>query len=410
MTVCIDFPTTPGAFDPTVDTSVSRDFVTKLSASGAALDYSTYIGGGEGHGIAVDSAGNAYVAGVVGLDFPTTSGAFQDTADGGSSFVTKLDASGSSLVYSSRLGGPFPSGGDMALDIAVDESGSAYVTGIRNSQDFPTTPGAFQTTGDGNVFVTKFNATGSELVYSTYLGGNAGEDGFGIAVDNAGNAYVTGDTYSSDFPTTPGAYRTTPDPDIGGVFVTKLNATGSALVYSTYLGGSNSDIGLDIAVDALGIAYVVGLTASADFPVVNAVQPVPGGGSCFNPGGGRPPMPPRPRPCSDAFVTQLNAAGSALLSSTYLGGAGDDEGRAVAVDAAGNATSPAIPSQPTSPPLTRCSLASAAFEMPLSQSSVGALWRLPLQARPSRSLQRQRQQVKWVLQSAIPTTWAVGAT
>jgi len=188
----------------------------------------------------------------------------------------------------------------------------------------PTTFGAFQTTfagGPSNAIVTKLNAAGSALVYSTYLSGSGGDNGLGIAVDSAGSAYVTGVT-NGNFPTTPGAFQTTFSGGPNDAFVAKLNATGSALVYSTYLGGSGNEEGSSIAVDSVGSAYVTGATSSTDFPTTaGAFQMTFGGGS------------------GDAFVTKLNAAGSALLYSTYLGGNGLvlDTGSAIAVDSAGSA-------------------------------------------------------------------------
>lgn len=221
------------------------------------------------------------------------------------------------LIYSTYLGG---SGNDEPFGIAVDASGSVYVTGITTSTDFPITPGAVQTTfaGDREVFISKLNPNGTALVYSTYLGGSASDSGQNIAVDAAGNAYITGRTYSDNFPVTPGAVQTT----FGGssdVFVTKLNAAGSALVYSTYLGGTGHDYGLGIAIDSAGEAYVTGFTASADFPTTaGAFQTVYGGNN-------------------DGFISKLNAAGSSLVYSTFLGGSGGDNGTAITVDSAGNA-------------------------------------------------------------------------
>ena len=189
------------------------------------------------------------------------------------------------LSYSTYLGG---SSIDVGRGIAVDSSGNAYVAGITSSWDFPITPGAFQTTCSGcsggtqHVFVTKLNPTGSALVYSTYLGGTNNDSGLGIALDASGGAYVTGITYSSDFPTTPGAFQATCGGGCSGyadAFVTKLNPTGSALVYSTYLGGTGSDEGQGIAVDTLGDTYVTGGTLSSDFPTTpGAFQTTCGGG------------------------------------------------------------------------------------------------------------------------------------
>ena len=305
-------------------------FVTKLNSTGSALIYSTYLGGTEtevGFGIAVDSAGNAYVTGsTFSTDFPTAN-AFQSTNGGVSEredgFVSKLNAAGSALVYSTYLGG---SRNDRSREIAVDSAGNAYVTGQTFSTDFPIA-NAFQgTKGSGNnydVFVTKLNAAGSALVYSTYLGGSSYDSARGIAVDSAGNAYLTGDTASDNYPTA-NAFQGARGGDIDA-FVTKLNAAGSALVYSTYLGGGGTssfvfaESGSGIAVDSAGNAYVTGGTDSTDFPTTNAFQSTIGGGE------------------SDAFVTKFNAAGSALVYSTYLGGSGGDFGGGIAVDFAGDA-------------------------------------------------------------------------
>jgi hypothetical protein len=329
ITSSSDFPTTPGALQTTfaggpVGNAVDA-FVSKLNADGSALVYSTYLGGGyvdEGAGIAVDASGNAYVIGRTGSsDFPTTAGAFQTTFGGGlfDAFISKLNAEGSALLYSTYLGG---SGSEAGYGIAVDVSGNAYVTGFTQSSNFPTTPGAFQTTlrGGAGAFITKLNAGGSALVYSTYLGGSAAEAGNGIAVDVSGNAYVTGFTQSSNFPTTPGAFQTKFGGGPEDTFVSKLSTDGSALLYSTYLGGSGDDESLGISVDASENAYVTGGTSSSDFPTtLGSFQTSFGGGPV------------------DAFVSKLNASGSALLYSTYLGGSDYDAGFALAVDASGDA-------------------------------------------------------------------------
>jgi hypothetical protein len=221
------------------------------------------------------------------------------------------------LFYSTYLGG---SSFDEGIGIAVDSGGDAYVTGVTDSINFPTTPGAFQTSlsGGRNAFVTKLNPTGSALVYSTYLGGSSFDQGYGVAVDSGGDAYVTGFTESSNFPTTSGAFQTSL-PGFANAFVTKLNPSGSGLVYSTYLGGSSVDEGFGIAVDSGGNAYVTGVTESANFPTT------PGAFQTSLPGAG------------NAFVTKLNPAGSALVYSTYLGGSTFEEGFGIAVDSGGNA-------------------------------------------------------------------------
>jgi hypothetical protein len=290
------------------------------------LEYSTFLGGSlgdQGRDIAIDSAGNAYVIGVPSSDFPIAN-AFQETSNGIQDvFVTKLNAAGSALVYSTYLGG---SGYDFGLGIAVDSTGSAYVTGQTSSTDFPTA-NAFQgknASGLGNdVFVAKLSPAGSTLVYSTYLGGSSDDSGVDIAVDSAGNAYVTGFTSSTDFPTANGLQNIAGGFDNGDAFVTKFNAAGSALVYSTHLGGGDSDHGESIDVDSAGNAYVTGSTLSTDFPTVNAFQSTFGGGTSGESG--------------DAFVTKFNAAGSAMVYSTYLGGESGEIGLGIAVDSAGSA-------------------------------------------------------------------------
>ncbi len=330
------FPTTAGAFQtgPGSGNGGNDAFVAKLNAAGSALVYATYLGGSgddEGYGIAVDSVGNAYVTGSTdSTNFPTTAGAFQTVNPGTvNAFVTKLNANGSALIYSTYLGGNDNISNDQGYGIAVDASGDAYVTGSTGSTNFPTTAGAFQTQrlGAVNAFVTKLNTTGSALVYSTYLGGGNGDSqGYGIAVDAAGNAYITGSTSTDNFPTTAAAFQTVLASDEGDndAFVTKLNAAGTALVYSTYLGGSRDDEGNGIAVDSAGDAFVTGATMSTDFPTTSdAVQSAIAGED-------------------DAFVAEVSADGTALKYSTYLGGDdsnrgdGDSSGQAIAVDSAGN--------------------------------------------------------------------------
>jgi hypothetical protein len=344
-TLSADFPVTSGAFQTTPSAALGI-FVTKFNLTGSALVYSTYLGESATStgardvptDIAVDGSGNAYVTGTTdSTEFPTTAGAFQTVCGCdntfGDGFMTKLNPTGSALLYSSYLGG---SSFEFSEAIAVDDAGSAYVTGATNSIDFPVTPGAFQTSSRRGLkgFVTKFNSTGSALVYSTYLAGSGGavegEHGFGIAVDSAGDAYVTGATDSKDFPTTPGAFQSVCD---GGgfscsinAFVTKFNPTGSGLVYSTFLGGTDTDWGMRIALDHLGNAYVTGTTYSNDFPTT------PGGfqTACSRSGDNS-------SRCLDAFVTKINSDGSALVYSNYLGGTNNDWGMGIAVDSSGDA-------------------------------------------------------------------------
>ncbi|MEO7860177.1 MAG: SBBP repeat-containing protein, partial [Nitrospirales bacterium] len=206
-------------------------------------------------------------------NFPTATPVQATNAGLGDAFVTKLNAAGTSLLYSTYLGGSGDEGGN---GIAVDAAGQAYATGSTSSTNFPTT-NPFQATnaGLGDVFVTKLHSAGTSLLYSTYLGGTGGDGGTGIAVDGAGQAYVTGTTSSTNFPTvTPSQATLTGG---GEAFVTKLNAAGALLLYSTYLGGSDADQGSGIAVDGAGVAYVTGYTDSTNFPTVTPLQVTNGG-------------------------------------------------------------------------------------------------------------------------------------
>jgi hypothetical protein len=292
------------------------------------LAYSTYLGGTSNdasYAVAVDSTGHAYVTGTTrSAGFPVTTGAFQTAhaADGGGFdvFVTKLSPSGDSLIYSTYLGGNgfF----DIGNGIAVDSTGHAYVTGATQSSNFPVTAGAFQTVYGGggfyDVFVTKIGPNGDSLVYSTYIGGATEDYGAAIALDPLGSAYVTGRTLGNDFPVTAGAYQVF-SRGVWDAFVTKLSPSGDSLVYSTYLGGGSWDYGNGIALDASNNAYVTGYTQSANFPVTaGAFQILSGGGH-------------------DAFITKLAPNGDSLIYSTYLGGAGEDHGNGIALDASDNA-------------------------------------------------------------------------
>jgi hypothetical protein len=300
------------------------------------IEYATFLGGSgddRGLGIAADSQGNAYVAGLTtSLDYPT---AGRTTTMGGTSdaFVTKLSPDGNLRLWSVYYGG---SGSEQARGVSVDAQGDAYITGVTDSMNLPYTTGAYQTLKGStatpvnntvtDAFVAKFSADGMRVVYSTYLGGWRPETGDAIAVDAQGCAYVTGNTgsYNSGvasqrtFPTTAGAFQTNYSGGNSAAFVTKLNPAGNGLEYSTFLGGFGNnasssfgdtapdDLALGIVVDSAGNAVVTGRTESEKFPVLNAIQPTAGGG------------------LSDAFVTKLNANGTALIFSTFLGGAGEE--------------------------------------------------------------------------------------
>ena len=320
------------------------------------LVYGTLLGGNGLEFVtsgAVDGAGSAYLAGITSsTNFPTTPGVAQPAFGGGTGdffedpgipidgFVTKLNASGTAVVYSTYLGG---SNDDGAFGVKVDSGGNAYITGFTLGS-FPTTPGAFQTTFGGGLadgFVAKLNA-GGQLVYSTYLGGGCLDQALAIAIDTSGNAYVAAEIEDGEpagctqsFPTTPGAFQTTYAASASTVTVVKLNAAGSGLVYATFLGGTIGSRHAEliepgsIAVDSDGSAYVVGKTYESDFPTTPGAFQTTRSGSptgCFS-----------GTPCADAFVTKFNPAGTGLVFSTYLGGSGQEQEPKVAVNAFGDA-------------------------------------------------------------------------
>ena len=349
-------------------------FVAKLDSSGSNLMYSTYLGGtglqdgtangygDDGAAIAVSAAGNAYVAGGArSSNFPVTSGAFQgknnsSANNGSNAWVAELNATGSALVYSTYLGG---SGNplysqfidlDAASGIALDKTGNSYVTGLTVSADFPVTKSAFQTVNKAAAqnlttnFITEINPTGSGLVYSTLLGGSGtpgvangtnlsglGDVPYAVTLDAGNNAYITGATGSTDYPVTAGAFQTINNSvaaKLPNGFVSKLNATGTSLIYSTLLGGSGGDLSEAIALDASGDVYVAGYTRSTDFPLSsNAIQPINSGAANH---------------AENAFLTELNVTGTALLYSSYLGGSGTSGGSGdiatgIALDPSGHA-------------------------------------------------------------------------
>lgn len=324
-------PTFPGASGGL--TGTANVFVTKIAAGGSSLVYSTYIGGtgslgDSGNAIAVDNSGNAFVAGgTSSSDFPHTSGVFQTTLNGASNaFALKLNSSGA-IVYSTYLGG---SGTDTALGIALatDGSGDVFTVGKTTSSDFPVaTPvqsGGYPSGSTSAGFITKINAAGTApLLYSSYLGGSSdGDLASGIAIDSSDNAYVTGQTFSTSFPTTTGVYQAHCNSCSNGnsnAFITVVNPAGTGYVYSTYLGGSTLDAGDGIAVDSTGAAYVTGTTTSTSFPTTPGAYQTKYGGS------------------TDAFVAKLSSTGAALLYSTFLGGSGFDNGAGIVLDASGNA-------------------------------------------------------------------------
>jgi uncharacterized repeat protein (TIGR01451 family) len=377
-----DFPTQNSIYAPAVGGEGYEAFVTKFNASGTALVYSTYLGGStvgdqaSANDIAVDGEFNAYVGGTTDAnDFPVTAGAFQQLCSansdsngrlpgcsGGqsSAFLSKINPAGSSLEYSTFLSG---TNGTTITGVAVDSAGEAYVTGTTSSvagsdqppyYAFPTTStgliqGSWNSPGYGSLyaFFTKFNTTGSDLLYSTLYGSqtqpNIQDSGYSqwptngtaIAIDANGDAYITGYTISGNIPVTAGAFQTSATPLIGGAnaveilgtrsFVAKFDPSQSgaaSLIYGTYLGGTGgsggnaADLGAGIAVDAVGNAYVTGKAGSPNFPTTKGAFQR----TCDSDGGTE---------CTTAFITKLNATGSAPVYSTMLGNQADGSGSAV---------------------------------------------------------------------------------
>jgi hypothetical protein len=283
------------------------------------LAFASYLGGSGddyGHAVAVDGSGCTYVVGETGsAGFPTLGAEQASMAGDTDVFVTKWNAAGTGLMYSTYIGG---SNRDVALGVAVDAAGDAYVTGFTYSGDFPITSGALRASfvGDSKAFVIKLNPAGNGLVYSTFLGGSGDDYGAGIAVDAAGEAHIAGYTASVDFPTATGAFQQYYGGGSYDGFLAKLNAAGSALVFATYLGGIGNDTAAGVALDPSGNIYVTGQTQSANFPTLNPLQATSSE--------------------SDAFVVKMSASGQ-VQYATYLGGTGLNNGTAIAADAAGNA-------------------------------------------------------------------------
>ncbi|WP_374088676.1 SBBP repeat-containing protein [Methylomicrobium lacus] len=312
-----DFPTVTELYPNFGGTTDA--FVFKLSDNGQDVVYSTYLGGTEadgGWGIAVDGKDNVYVMGSTqSTDFPTADSLYPNFGGETDAFVLKLNGDGKSVGYSTYLGG---SKSESSGGIAVDGEGNAYVTGQTRSTDFPAVNAKYPNLrGESDAFVSKLSADGQNAVYSTYFGGSKWETDGGIAVDGEGNAYVTGITASSDFPTSVNAkyrhFRGERD-----AFVFKLSGDGQNVGYSTYFGGKGLDDSTDIAVDSAGNAYVTGSTSSSDFPSVNAAYP-------------------KLRGSDDAFVFRLSGDGQNIGYSTYLGGGASDSSVGIAVDGAGSA-------------------------------------------------------------------------
>lgn len=293
------------------------------------LIYSTYLGGSNydgGYGISLDSSGNVYIIGqTFSSDFPVSSPIKGSRSGYYDIFVTKINPEGNSIVYSTFIGG---SGYDYGYEIAVDSTGSAYITGYTESTDFPTqNPAQKNNSGGRDVFVAKINSEGNSLVYSTYLGGSGNDHGYAIALDERENAYLTGLTYSTDFPLKDPIYGYS---GYGDIFLAKLSSEGKIL-YSTYFGGSNNDCAYGVAVDSSGNVYLTGTTYSTDFPTKNPIKERGG--------------------LWDSFVIKINSEGNQIIFSSFIGGSDNDYGTGIAVDSlenvyiTGYTSSPDFPTQ-----------------------------------------------------------------
>ncbi|MGH9226019.1 MAG: SBBP repeat-containing protein, partial [Acidimicrobiales bacterium] len=326
-----DFPTVSPAQGALVQADGTRTdvFVTKVKADGGTVLWSTYLGGrgrDAAFGVAMGPDGGVWLTGYAeSSDFPTVRPL--QPANGGTSdvFVARLNSAGSALDFSTFLGG---AGADSGSGIAVDKSGAVYVVGSTGSANFPKVrplQATLSRPDDIDGFILRLEPNGASLAWSTYLGGAGDDHTNDIALDGEGNVYVTGDTKSANFPTTrpfqagPGGAGTgAAAGSFSDAFVAKVRPDGSALAYSSYLGGADSDKGTGIAVDGQGAAYVTGNTGSTNFPVAGAAQAKKDGDF-------------------DAFVTKVRPDGSGLAYSTYLGGTGSDGAEGIAVDAQGHA-------------------------------------------------------------------------
>jgi hypothetical protein len=315
-TYSTNFPKTAGAFDLTLGGAFDG-FVSKVNATGTALVYSTYVGAPGGDlvsSIVVDANGQATIAGWTGSGFPVTPGTFDTTYNGWKeAFVAKLNAAGNGLLFATYVGGDHE---DVANGLAVDASGNLYLCGQTESTNFPTSPGAWDPTPNGgwDGFVVKLNPTATTLLLGTRLGGTGIDWANDLAVAGDGSVVLAGSTDSPNFPATSGAYDITPNGSLDA-FVARISPTGSALTFATFLGSPGLDHGMDVALDGAGAIYVTGV-ALPGFPTT------PGAFDTSNDNG-------------DAFVAKLSAAGSTLLYCTFVGGSSTEQGSQIVVDSAG---------------------------------------------------------------------------
>ncbi|MDF1541308.1 MAG: SBBP repeat-containing protein, partial [Candidatus Thorarchaeota archaeon] len=295
--------------------------ILKLSSDGSKIIYSTYLGGSasdSAFGIALDSSNNAYVSGhTTSSDFPTTTGANDTTHDADhDAFIVKLSADGSTLLYSTLVGG---GGDDRGWGIVLDSANNAYVAGSTNMMDFPSTPGAKDTSHNGgwDPYVLKLSADGSTIIYSTFIGGSLDDTVTGIAIDSLNNTYITGTTYDPSFNVTPDAYDTSHNGANDG-YILKLSSDGSTKLYSTYFGGNDDDYSYAIALDELGNAYVTGRTSSSNFPTTSRAYD-----NSYNLNW-------------DTYILKLSNDGTTLLYSSYIGHFDEEVGNYLAVDSSMN--------------------------------------------------------------------------
>lgn len=337
-TVSINYPVTPGTLQPTTAPTGQTNHIvlTKLAASGGSLVYSTVFGGSvddEVAGLAIDGEGDAFLTGTTNsTDFPVTNGAHNDLGklnnlnSAAKIFVTEVNPQATAFVYSAVIGG---TGVDQGAALAIDGSGNAYIAATTTSTDFPVTPGAIETTSNltgSNTrgVVAKVAAGGATIDFASYLGGTGSEQMAGLALDYAGNIFVTGLTTSSNFPTTSGSYLAPINGSANAVFITKINTSGSAILYSSVFGGMNNVVG-GIAVDQNSQASVAGTVNYGLAFTAGAPQILPGDGAA----------PPGVSGTTNAFVVELNSTGTAAVLSTYLGGV-NSSASAITVDQSGD--------------------------------------------------------------------------
>jgi PKD repeat protein len=348
-----DFPATPGAFDVSYDFGYDG-FVAKLNPNGSSLAWATFLGGlGDewANGVAIDSIGDIYVVGETdSTDFPVTMGAYDTSFNGiQDAFVARFTGDGV-LTWATYLGG---TDGEMGHGIALDSSGNMVVVSWTKSSDFPVTPGAFDTSHDGDrdVYIAKLDPSGATLLWATFLGGSGYERIWSVTLGADDSIYATGVTNSTDFFVTPGAFDTTLNGSTDA-FIAKMNPTGSALFWATYLGGAGSDGGGEIVLDRSGDLYVTVGTSSIDFPVTPGAFDVTQNGTW------------------DTVIAKLNSIGSDLVWATYLGGSGSDTLGQIAMDVAGDIWVAGI-THSADIPITPC-----AFDTTFNGTSDGYLSRL----------------------------------